>query len=239
MRLILCSGSRIRAVRHTYRTGNDGMHIICQFHHHSAGNDLFLHLRRQSRRKPIVQIIPAFFDQNGRIKKQSLLQRASVLIADVIKKFIFSCGSIADRDRKCIGSVQAVVQIELPVFPLRDIRRIQIMHGTHLMQSILRYFRERFIIRRPIDRILVFTIDHAFIAPVPQIVKRCAPSGIIFCTEHVTVPGIVASENIEPVPEYMRLPVRDRLPERKIGIICFCFHDLNTSAMALLRLNSS
>ena len=70
----------------------------------------------------------------------------------------------------------------------------------------------------PILRILVPAVEDTLIPPIPQIIDRGRPADIIPQTKILAAEMVVASVNIQPVAEYIRLSVRDVFKAGKIGI---------------------
>ena len=199
MPLILRPGT-VLAARHDDSGGfRYGEHIPVQHRHHGSVPG-FVALAAESR----VQIYPVPFRQHARIKlgfvPGPLSQQSAVRIMHISVKFIFSRRRVADRHRHHRHLIQHIVQIVPAVRPHRHIRRVQ-AHLARLVEGIRR-----------------FLIDHALIAPVPQVVHRSRPAHIVSHAEHITIIKIMGTVHIHPVPKYIRLRVRDIFPGRQIGI---------------------
>jgi hypothetical protein len=66
--------------------------------------------------------------------------------------------------------------------------------------------------------ILILSVDHAFIPPVPQAVRRRGPAYIISGAVYVPSEEIMRPVNINPIPKAVGFPVRNIFPVGKIGI---------------------
>ena len=75
-----------------------------------------------------------------------------------------------------------------------------------------------------IQRILRFPVNHSFITPIPQIIRRSGPAYIIIQTVCMAAETVMGAVNIDSVIKYIRFSVRDIFPGRKIRIICLFFH---------------
>ncbi len=96
--------------------------------------------------------------------------------------------------------IQYIIEIISPVRPHRHIRRIE----THLAL--------------PVQGILIPGINYALQAPASQVIYRSRPAHVIPHAKHISIVIIMGAIHIDPLTEYIGLPVRYVFPAGKIGI---------------------
>ena len=144
-----------------------------------------------------LRFIPGAFAQAG-----------SLPVLNITVKGEGTCGRIADGYGNKAFGAEHIVQIIPAVRPPGNIRRIQVS-----LQIL-------------IFRILILAVNHAFAAPVPQVVHRGGPAHIVPHTVDVPAEKVMRPVNINPVAVHMRLSVGNIFPERKVGIDDpFLLHD--------------
>ena len=193
------------AGRNIYRAFLYSEHIRAEHCSHRAASG-FVANRTEAR----IQICILSFCHHARIKLWFIpfffSQTCAVRIMDISVEFIFACRRIAHRHGYHRYLIQDIIEIVSAVRPHRHVRCIQ----THIAVRI--------------QRILRFPVNHSFITPVPQIIRRSGPAYIIIQTVCMAAETVMGAVNIDSVIKYIRFSVRDIFPGRKIRIICLFFH---------------
>lgn len=130
---------------------------------------------------------------------------APVGITDMTVVFIRTLRLIADRHTHASKEIIGIIEVIAPVHALHHVRREQ-QADAQLVQ-----------------RILLFLVDNALVAPRGQIVHRRGVAHIVVDAEDSGVKAVVRAVHIHPIAEDMRLTVRDVLPCRQIRIE-YLFH---------------
>ena len=134
-------------------------------------------------------LVPGFFAQAGTVRIMNVA-------VEIIRPFRF----VADGHGDDAPGAEYIVQVIAPVRPHRNVRGIKVP------------------LKIPVCRILILPVNHAFIFPVSQIIRRRGPADIIPHAVHIAAEKIVGAVDINPVAENIGFSVRHILPVGKIGI---------------------
>jgi hypothetical protein len=183
----------------------NGQHILTKLHCHGMlATVLFRVLieRSDSREKIYAAVI---IDQDARVKLPevafAISDNSSVFMPDISVKLILPAWCIADRNSAFRAGTHAIVQI---------VSSVTALHHVGCPERVF------FLVMR----ILIFAKNDTLIFPAAQITQWGRPADVIIYAKPMTVKPVVASENVQPIPENARLSVRNIFIGRKIRIEC-------------------
>ena len=114
---------RFRAVGHTHRLRDNGLHILCQPYHHGP-RDLFRHSRVMlGGRTAGIEINARILHQNSRIEPDKILGNRTIGAGNLAPVFIPARRLVTDRHRHNPRQIHGIVQIVPPIGAACHVRR--------------------------------------------------------------------------------------------------------------------
>ena len=148
----------------------------------------------------------AVLRKDARIKLRfvpgTVTEEVAFLVMNMAVEFIFAGRLITDGDGDGVFLVQHVVQVKPAVGAPGDIRGIEAGPAEGIIR-VVRLF-----------------VDHAFIAPVGQVVHRCGPADIVVQAENVAAETVMGAVDIEAAVENVRLAVGNVFPGGQVWVEC-------------------